>query len=1158
MSTITYIYQGTDPELTYTVDYSGESGKIVLENNPFQIENKKVEGYKTNPNNPSYDYYPLQLIDVPENNITLYTTVIDAGLVQVKNVGLPTKDISGMVLNVVQKKGKNQPFSYVVLTLSRQLFIDANVTMAQKLTKFKLNIYGITGEWIYERLEDNGSYYDITLVNRAYYLKNITLLSLLNFTVSGTPTASTNPITLTNLGMTSTITWDDKEGSFPITFDSKTLTVKIKRNTYTVDGADKTDYSLTKISNCNPDDLFYFLAKYVAGYTSEQMDISPGFYYNVSSLTTISDTYTTQDIENLKNGARITITNQSLLTSVSLRLDEFCWDILQSLAYLSNREIIFDDKAYFKPFTPTEDKLSIDWEPPTDPLDGVTYITTMALSENDDQGSQYLTASQKVVSEAYETTVAISDTTSSYVGNDIKFLAIDDTKTETTDTNNSKRNTQAKIVALNALIKNFKPGDCIEYSVNETTVPDVYSIHEGYLNFTSKYQYIGLYVDVFVFDKILVTSRNVNDEGLITLGQTIAYDKHEISDWNNFSQVANTDCFLFKTTLPGTNIIATETYYIKKNNIWYEYDTDNPLRETGYGVNACVLSITDAHNNITLSNVPLALKTIEYPACVTTYTWGNPQFMDEQSQFNDLTAISQDTVLDNTSDTGISSGDATKLVVGNQYVHQLRDDRKGFTGLIMEKNLDNNVYRLVGYDSGTIQAQFNSEGKIIAGENLVTLSDSGITIGASPTDSPTYISLNGDSSILITDDTTEPAVSVAAQGSFFKNDVTFSKSITVDEGITIGDQGSKLSSGSLAISLVDSDNQTQTFTSPTVVTSPAEGEAIAGTYSEHRFTTTFNNLTGGSSVTISPTITPSPSSSGESGNITWVANQNNIANILLGKSNGNVTFSYKTAKNPEKYPQINITNMNLKVNAETGNSTTPTITPNTLLRTYPVISSSPYQVPSTTIISIPISWEASTEGALNESLQVTVGYTTRTFSYLGSGNPMIGNKSAIKYVSSVISLTATQSAGSTYIDIKLPNTFTLSTSGALTGTFVYSIESIQFLVRLPLSRVLSFSSMRVGTLGMSSAGNMIVSKYGVWGSSTVVDTTTTPPVIKANSISPIVNTNYLEGYTNSVILKEKTTDYNVLGLKRIVAIPYGTQPPTLSYRSGDIILYYTT
>ena len=1121
MSTITYKYG----DLEEAIEYSSEEGKIVLEKNPFLIENKKVQYYTD-----AYDllYYPLQLLNVPPTDLTLTAHMVDANKIKVRNkestspfssidayvgyyvyyngnyvlvdnsnkntlgitinktIAYTEKDISDIILNVVQKKGKNQPFSYIVLTVSRQLFIDANIEMVQKSTEFLLNIYGVTGTWIYERLEDNGATYDITLVNRAYYLKNITLLSLFNFIVSN------DTISLTNLGLTNIpITWTDNEGSFTITFDSRSLIIKLKRNTYSVGGVSQTDYSLTKISNCNPDDLFYFLAKYVAGYTNaSDIDIEPGFYYNVPSLSNINDTYIMQDIEDLKNGAKNTITSEPLLTSVSLRLDEFCWDILQSLAYLTNREIIFDDKAYFKPLLPDENspiQLSIDWGPPATPVSGVTYISTMALAENDDQGSQYLTASQKVVSEAYETTVAISDTTSTYVGQDIKYLAVDDTGGSTVNPN-SNRNAQAKIVALNALIKNFKPGDCVEYSINETAVPD----------------------------------NNGN----------------EISSWDDFSTVENTDCFLFKTMLPGTNIVATETYYVKKEtlpglNLWFEYDTDNPLRDAGFNVDTCVASITDAHNNITLTNVPLALKTVEYPACVTTYTWGNPEFMDEQSQFNDLAAVSQDSVLDNTSDTGISSGDATKLVVGNQYVHQLRDDRAGFTGLIMEKNVDNNIYRLVGYNQGTEQAQFNSEGKIVAGANLVTLSDTGITIGTSPTDSPTSISLSKESTIQIVDETTTPAVSINADGSSFKGDVVFDKTITVDDGIILGEHGSMLSGGTLNITVSDVG---QTYSSPIVISSPAQGESIAGTYLNHRYTTSLHDL---DSTIDYQDVGGTPTFS----KVIWEGSEPTamtIKNVLTGASSSYIEFSYESAKNPENWPSMLLENMNLLVSFP--------------LKTQPNVSTSPYTIPSITTISLPIRFYRSTLGELNESVQVTIGYKMSNYSYGGSGSPTITPINTIYYTSSEISLNSQWSGSDqykdTYVDVTLTNSFNQSSANALYGKFVSSIESIQLVVKLPLSRKIGFSSLKVGTQGMSTAGNMFVSKYGVWGSTTVWDATAN--TLKANSISPMVNVNYLEGYVNGLL-----TPYNVLGLKRIIALPEGQSPPSgTTFQSGDIILYY--
>lgn len=1103
----------------------------VIEKNPFYIQNKKIISYTTN-ESPSRTLYPLQLISTPTSNIELTLTnesIEPTGKVQIKDpeTNALVADISDLVLNLVMKEGKNQPFSYVVMTISKQLFLDMNIELVQKTTPFDINLYGITGRWIFERVEDQSSMYVLTLVNPAYYLKTITLLSLFNINTSST---ITNTVDFTNLNiLNNPISWNNPDGTAigttNISANGDTLTVKIKRVPYTTsDNQRQYKYTLMKL-DCTVDGLFRFLSTKVAKYSSDNVSIDRGYYYNIISggSVLVQDTYTLSEMDALKaadaqddfahrNWISTSAGTDTIFKNVSLRFDEFCWDVLKSLALLTNREIIFSDKAYLVPMTvDSSKKISIDWEPPSS-SDSYVHPKILALAENDDQGSQYVLASQKVQCEAYQTTVAISDTTSTYVAQDLVFPGADNTDENNTPNINANRNNQAKIIAFNSLMKNFKPGDCVVYSVSET--------------------------------KELPTPSNT----YTTWPQTLP-------------TASQNGCFKYQVLLGGQP--AIETYYVAKNPggtyQWFEYDADNPERIPSSDqnrVNESVKEVKDEHNNITLTNVPLAQVEVEYPACVTTYTWGNPEFMDEQNQFTSLSALAQDSVLDNTSDTGISSSDATKIVVGNQYVHQLQDDRSGFTGLILEKNLDNNIYRLVGYDDGAIQTQFNSEGKIVAGANLVTLSDTGISIGSSPSGSPTSISLNEDSTILITDNDTQsddsviPAVSIAASGSFFKNDVVFDKSITVDESITIGDQGSRISAGSLEISLTDPNNQTQTFTSPTVVTSPAEGEAIAGTYSEHRFTTTFNNLTGGSSMTMSPTINAQ--------NITWVANNTNIANILLGKSTGNVTFSYITAKNPEKYPQIDITNMHLKVNSESGS----TITPNTILETYPVVTSTPYQIPSTSIISLPISWQESTAGALNESIQITIGYTTKSFTYTGTGTPTIGNQSSVKYISSVISLSATRSAGSTYADIKIPSTFSLSTSGLLTGTFLYSIESLQILVRLPLSRQVSFSSFRVGTLGMSSAGNMIVSKYGVWGSTTVAVRNGSSYEIRANPISPLVNTNYFEDHISSATvvytMSNETTPYSDLGLKRIVAIPYGTQPPTLSYRSGDIILYYTT
>ena len=125
----------------------------------------------------------------------------------------------------------------------------------------------------------------------------------------------------------------------------------------------------------------------------------------------------------------------------------------------------------------------------------------------------------------------------------------------------------------------------------------------------------------------------------------------------------------------------------------------------------------------------------------------------------------------------------------------------------------------------------------------------------------------------------------------------------------------------------------------------------------------------------------------------------------------------------------------------------------------------------------------------------------------------------------------------------------------LQGTFLSKIVSVVLEVRLPLSRKIGFKAFRVGTQGMSTAGNMFVTKYGVWGSSTVVDTSVTPNVLRANSISPMVNANYLDKYASDVIITDLTTPYNILGLKRIIAVQEGQQAQG-AFQSGDIILYY--
>ena len=677
--TITYVYGS----LSYVTDVEAGS-KIIIEKDPFYISGKKIVRY-TGSNNTTY--YPGQLITAPVINITLTVAEIaDIGYVKVHQNN-SVKDISDMIVKIVEKKGKNQPFSYVVVSVLKELFIDANIDLVQKETAFDLNVYGITGKWTYERLEDNDSIYDITLVNNAYYLKTITLLSLLNFEILNNGAK----IKLTNLdNFEANITWTASQNQSNTqygTFAVENLSFTIKRVNTADEGQSPTyDYSLIKVDG-NVNKIFSFIVKNVAGYAIADIDFgeSPnlyGRYYDSNP----SNIYTTQQIDAL---TPTNISNQGVLKVVSLRLDDYCWNIIQNLALLTDRYAFFDDKAHLVSFDKNYDKdIIVDWEEPTAQSLGEygEYRPIMALSSNEDQGSQYVLASQKVICEAYETTVAISDTASTDLGKDIVFNSPDNTKIDISQSDNTNRNQQARVIALNSLKRYYKPGDCIRYSICESKFP--------------------------------TPSSTVNDLA------------------NAPTATAADQCFKYETTLEGTNIKVFETYFVSKNvgtsgspvYIWVEYDTDNPEREQAYTVKTCARSVEDRQNNITIANVPLALIETEYPACVTTYTWGMPEFMDEQNQFKELTAVAQDAVLDNTSDTQISSCDASKIVVGNQSISELREDRKGFTGLIMEKNVDNQVYRLVGYHQGVVQAEFNSFGEIQSGGGNVVINHSGITL----------------------------------------------------------------------------------------------------------------------------------------------------------------------------------------------------------------------------------------------------------------------------------------------------------------------------------------------------------------------------------------------------------------------------------------------
>lgn len=682
VQTVTITYQYRTPSLEYLTYTSTieKNTKFIVERAPFNIAGKRIVKYTST----SGTYLPGQLATA-FSNMTLTVPqedgLEDIGYVKVHQ-GNTTVDISDMVVNIVEKMGKNQPFSYVVISVLKELFIDANLTLEQKSTIFDVNVYGIVGSWTYERLEDNGSTYDITIVNKAYYLKTTTLLSLLNFTLNN----AGNRITFTNIEPSDTshaINWTLNPSSNTeygrITFSKTgitTVSFTIKRVNIATTESPEYTYALIKIDG-SPDNIFKFICNAVAGYTS--FNIEAGIYHSKDP----DVSYTTAQIEEM-GSYTIYEAIDIIFNSISLRLDQYCWNILETIALFTDRYICFDSNANLYPRDMNYNKyVIVDWEAP-DPISSMDdYRHILALSSNDDQGSQYVLASQKVICEAYETTVSISDTNSTDVGADIVFASPDNTKIDITQTDNETRDTQARIIALNSIVRNYKPGDCVTYSICETVYPTT------------------------------------------TL--------EDVTDLDNVPAPSGADqCFKYVSTLEGSNIVLHESYFVSQLNgasyVWVEYDTDNPKREKAYNYRTCAYSVEDRQNNITILNAPIAMIQTEYPACVTTYTWGMPEFMDEQSQFKDLAAVAQDSVLDNTGDTQISSSDASKIVVGNQSISDLRSDRSGFTGLILEKNVDNQVYRLAGYNEGLLQAEFNSSGEIQSGGGNVVINYDGITL----------------------------------------------------------------------------------------------------------------------------------------------------------------------------------------------------------------------------------------------------------------------------------------------------------------------------------------------------------------------------------------------------------------------------------------------
>ena len=708
MISITYnagsTYASSDDTTPIITEYQN-GDEIILMGQLFSSAGYEIKEWNTSEDGTGTTYQLFEEYSGTDN-LVLYAIwqISNAGQVKIKN-GSEELDISNLLIGMTTYFGRNQPFPYTVLTMTKQL-VDKeywaerrtkdlsdpkynNYTFpperVQFKTRFTTDVFSVNSEWLYERIEDNDDQtYSITCVDRTYMMKFTTLNMLFDFTYAN-DNYTFNYLDDINTQKTSVSSTEDKISISAIDFVG-TVDVYIDHS--------NTPY-ITKISGL-ASNIFKIIAHAIGGYLYEDgFVIDDGYMPQLPANYEIKDSYTSEEIATLK-GTHASLNGDGDVHRadwVTLRPDEYCWDVIKSLGLLSNRIAFFYDRAYFVDYYSTPHKyddvspLWIDWSGNDEQFEenGVTYTRLQInnLSANNDQGSRYVRSSQKVISEGYEATISISDANTMTSGQDIKFMYAENVSNDngvytfSTET----RNFQTRLVALNTLIRYYLPGDAIQFDMAET-----YHANREFSKLPNTTEYEGEIVAI-------------NDDATLT---TIYYKSSYVTP----------------TTVKWTRVSDRDI---------------EAVRDARFDVYSLSPTIHDEQNDITLNNVPLAQTAIFYPSMITQYTWGEPEFMDEENSLSSLEGTAQDSMLDNTSDTSISNNYSAKIVVGNQKLAELKDDRNGFSGLILEKNWDADLYRLSGYNNGSLQTYINSKGEFLSGDqtspNRVKIDRNGLTIG---------------------------------------------------------------------------------------------------------------------------------------------------------------------------------------------------------------------------------------------------------------------------------------------------------------------------------------------------------------------------------------------------------------------------------------------
>lgn len=627
-------------------------------------------------------------------------------------------DISPIITSVNIAYGRNQPFAVAEVVVKKAYFTSVQnywgevqdcpkdgsnnpelptTYLVDGQSPIHIEAYGTAYDMCVERHEsEQGSDY-ITLLcyNKAYKLKSATTLNSLSRIVLynnklyfAYDTQHSNPLS-------NTISQIGKATATCVLNGSDSVSFRVNVSSLS-NGNVNVEYMEGTGSN-----IFRFIQMYGAGYSYADCICDNGYSYDYGS--SIQKTYTLNQIQTIKESPVIeTVESGANQEIIKLRVSSdsnFCWEALKAIGALSNRWPFFYDKAYFVDYNTASSTtqnhideyqyMKLDYGLDSNG-NSTTYIQATQQGDKDymdlyeivsnaDQGSTYVQTSQKVYGENYSTKVSVSDIADNHTGYELYFPYPEYDPTDISQINNYTRNFLTRKIAFNRVVQNYKPSDAVLFHISEM-------------------------------------SNQI---------QSLDVEDRIYSDVSELPQSAETGQYAL--VISGGVLY---TYYRYGGSGWTIDESATGLNDRIQKFNPYTIidKIKDVQNGLEIENVPLAYTKLMWPSCLTELVFGNPEFMDAQQQWSALTLEAQVSTEQGTEDSLISDRYASKLVIGNQTMSELADNRQGFTGLIMEKNWDNELYRLSGYNDGVLQAYFNSKGEIMSGNGKVTINEDGITI----------------------------------------------------------------------------------------------------------------------------------------------------------------------------------------------------------------------------------------------------------------------------------------------------------------------------------------------------------------------------------------------------------------------------------------------